>query len=201
MGRRQVFTEQAIIDAARALAASGGPNSATMNGLAKHLCAPVGSLYHRFPSRAALLARVWLETVALFQGALLRGLRDAAAPVGEIARQTVLFCEANPEHARLLVVHRAEDFLGRDIPPSFSEWARDLGEQLHEGLRRFARERLWSVSTAAIRRVTLAVIDIPYAAVRPHLVHGERIPRVLEDWVARAADAVFPLRDEGEGAV
>jgi AcrR family transcriptional regulator len=168
-----------------------------MNGLAKYLRAPVGSLYHRFPSRTALLGRVWLETVALFQSGLLRSLRDAAVPVGEIARQTVLFCEANPEHAQLLVVYRSEDFLGRDVPPVLADWARDLGEQLHEGLRRFARERLWSASTAATRRVTLAVVDIPYAAARPHLMRGERIPRFLEDWVARAADAVFPPREEG----
>ena len=192
MGRRPVFAEVDMIDAARELIASEGPAAMTMQRLARRLRAPIGSLYHRFPSRSALLAKTWLETIAFFQGQFLRLLRSADTQVGEIARQYVTLCEMHPDHAQLLHLYRNSDFLDDAAPPELNEWARDLEKRKQEGLRRFARERLWSLSPSAIRRAAFAVLDIPYAAVRPHLVRGERLPPFLGELVARAAAAVFP---------
>src|SRR5512136_384862 len=92
MGRRPVFSDSAILQATRVLAAREGPADVTMQEVAVRLGAPIGSLYHRFPSRSALLARAWLETVALFQEGFLRQLQEPGARIGEIAAYTLRFC-------------------------------------------------------------------------------------------------------------
>ena len=60
------------MDAAMRLVAEGGPNAATVAGIAGALGAPVGSIYHRFKSRDLLLARLWIRTVKRFQVGFLR---------------------------------------------------------------------------------------------------------------------------------
>ena len=49
----------AVRDAAR-VAARVGPSHATIGLIAREANAPVGSVYHRYPSRGALLAEAWI---------------------------------------------------------------------------------------------------------------------------------------------
>ena len=72
MGRRKRFTHNEFIDAAVMLIAENGPGALTISALSERIGAPVGSVYHRFPSRDVLLAELWLKIVESFQGKFLR---------------------------------------------------------------------------------------------------------------------------------
>ena len=54
MPRPARFTLDELLDAAAALLAADGPAAVTMSAVARAAHAPSGSMYHRFPTRAAL---------------------------------------------------------------------------------------------------------------------------------------------------
>ena len=54
MPRPAIFTLDELLDAAAALLAADGPSAVTMSAVARAAGAPSGSMYHRFPTRAAL---------------------------------------------------------------------------------------------------------------------------------------------------
>lgn len=60
MVRLARYSADAIVQAAIALTAEGGPSAASMAAIAQKIGAPTGSLYHRFDSRAAILATGWV---------------------------------------------------------------------------------------------------------------------------------------------
>ena len=63
-----------ILDAARTLVLRDGPRAASVAAIARESGAPVGTLYHRFGSRDAVLAAAWLRALERFQaGALAAG--------------------------------------------------------------------------------------------------------------------------------
>ena len=57
MGRPARIFPADLIKAASKIAARLGPARATIAAIAKEAGAPVGSMYHRYPSRGALLVR------------------------------------------------------------------------------------------------------------------------------------------------
>ncbi|MCA1655082.1 MAG: TetR/AcrR family transcriptional regulator, partial [Pseudonocardiaceae bacterium] len=73
MARTRLHTDERILDAARDLWLAD--RAVTTGGISERSGAPVGSLYHRFGSRDALLASLWLRTVRRFQ----EGLTTAVA--------------------------------------------------------------------------------------------------------------------------
>ena len=54
MPRPARFTRDELLDAAAALLAADGPSAVAMSVVARAVGAPSGSMYHRFPTRAAL---------------------------------------------------------------------------------------------------------------------------------------------------
>ena len=87
MGRPARYDVDSLLDGAVALAASGGPAAVTMTAVASAVGAPSGSVYHRFPTRAALLSALWLRTLERFHAGLL-----AAAAAGDpvtVAQHTI----------------------------------------------------------------------------------------------------------------
>ena len=73
-----------FVDAATRLFAEGGVRALTMNAVAREISAPSGSIYHRFPDRAALLAAMWFRTTGDFQRGYLDVLGDPATPAGAV---------------------------------------------------------------------------------------------------------------------
>ena len=69
MGRTAQFDREELLLTAASVAAAGRP--LTIQSLAEATGAPVGSIYHRFESREALLAEAWLLAVRHFQTCLL----------------------------------------------------------------------------------------------------------------------------------
>jgi AcrR family transcriptional regulator len=178
MPRPARFDVQGILDAAQLLVAAEGPAGVTMAAVARALGAPSGSVYHRFPSRGALLAALWLRTVDDFQAGFLAALRGRD-PAGA-ARYVVAWSRDHAEPARVLL-HGMAAYAPAEWPAGDRRRAAAANERLIEALR----------AVGPLESVTIALVDLPYAVVRRHLLAGTPIPAGAERIVATAARAIL----------
>lgn len=187
MPRPQRYNIDALLDAAAEILASRGPAAVTMSAVARAVGAPSGSMYHRFPTRAALCARLWLRTHERFHTGLMAALTVATDPrecCVAAARFVVGWARDEPIHAQVLLV--GADALGRDDwPPDCLRRYDELRHEVVEALRGLRRP-------GDGERVAAAAIDIPYAVVRRHLCSGTRIPDAVDDIVEVCARALVP---------
>jgi AcrR family transcriptional regulator len=185
MGRPAKFTEDQMLDATLRLVARGGPGAATVAGLAQALDAPVGSIYHRFRSRDLLLGRLWVRTVRRFQrgflDALAAGDPDAAALAA--ARHVVAWTREHLDEAQVLLLYRREDLAAR-WPPDLAGELSDLNAEVESALAAHARRRYGEAGPDALQRVVFALVDVPYAAGRRHLLAGRPPPPSVDELVA-----------------
>ena len=193
MPRPAKFTEGQILDAALRLVAEGGPGAATIAGIAGLLGAPVGSIYHRFRSRDLLLARLWMRTIKNFQGGFLEalGVDDVDEAALGAALYNVRWTREHLNEARVLLLYRREELAER--------WPEELGEELatinadvEAAVRNHARRRYGgAVDAAALRRVVFALVDVPYAVGRRHLIQGEPPPPLADELVTETLQCVL----------
>src|SRR5262245_2362455 len=185
MPRPALFTLDELLDAAAALLAADGPAAVTMSAVARAAVAPSGSMYHRFATRAALCGELWLRTEERFHAGFTAALSTSADPQDRCvaaARFTVQWCRDHPVEAQVLLT--GADALGA------AEWPDELTgrrKRLHRALRRNL-----AGLTVDPDRVTAAVIDIPYAVVRRHLIAGHAIPASADAIVEQCARALIP---------
>jgi AcrR family transcriptional regulator len=189
MGRPARFDADLLLDAALDLAAGGGPEAVTMAAVAERAGAPSGSVYHRFAGRPALLAALWLRTVARFQERYLAALAadgdPGAAAVGA-ARVVIEHSRAHPRDAAVLL-EGARAFGSASWPAGALEEARGHAADVDAALRALA-VRLGLRGVAGRERVVLAVVDVPYAVVRRHLrAEGVVPPRAVAQVEAATA--------------
>jgi AcrR family transcriptional regulator len=180
MARPARYSVDELLDAAAVLLADDGPAAVSMSAVARAVGAPSGSIYHRFPTRAALCGELWMRTEERFQG----GFADALASPGATtercvaaARFTVQWCREHPVEARVLLA--GADALDRTAWP---EPVAARRRRLHRSVNRLLAEL-----DVDPDRLSAALIDVPYAVVRRHLVAGQRIPEtadvIVEDCV------------------
>ncbi|MFC4908453.1 TetR/AcrR family transcriptional regulator [Actinomadura gamaensis] len=177
-----------LVDAAVRLAAAEGPAAVTMAAVAKASGAPNGSVYHRFPNRAALLSELWIRTVERFQDGYLAALAshpDPARAGAAAARHVVSWSRANPEQAAVLL-HGAEA-LGRKEWPAAQAARADAGTERARAALASLAKRLDASTPVDVDRVTLAVVDLPLALVRRHLRAGAPLPAHAEDLAEECA--------------
>jgi AcrR family transcriptional regulator len=196
VGRPARYSAEAILDAAAQLVAAHGPAGSTIGAIADSLGAPTGSIYHRFGSKDVLLAELWLQTVETFQIGFQASLsgpqpRDAGL---DGALYTPRWVRAHPVPARLLLLHSREDFLPGGWPEEVIERAAALTKQGEVALYSFAHRALGATDAPTMRRARYAVIDLPYAAVRPHVRAGKPPPPDVDELIADAYRAVIPAR-------
>src|SRR3954470_21795085 len=103
MARPARFSDADLLAAAAHVAAEGGPAAATVGAIAKAAGAPTGSLYHRFPSRDALLGTLWLDLVGRFQAGWIEALEDGDAEAAIL--HTLAWVRAHATEARLLLLY------------------------------------------------------------------------------------------------
>jgi AcrR family transcriptional regulator len=173
-----------------------------MSAVSRATGAPSGSLYHRFPSRAALCGELWLRTIDRFQTgflALLTSDDDPATSCVIAAQYVIGWCRREPEQAQVL--------LAGPQPFCRDEWTADLERRndkatksLRTALRSIAR-RLGLGERPTGERVITAVADIPYAVVRRHLRSGTSIPPNAEVIVEVCVRALLdtPLTEPASG--
>lgn len=200
MPRVSKFGEEKILAAARRLAATHGPAGATIGAISRSLGAPTGSIYHRFASRDVLLATVWLRAAAAFQDAVFERLAgavprdaglDAALYMAERVRE-------DPGEARLLLLHRREDFVDRGWPATFRRRAAQLAQQIETELRAFSRRLCGREDVRTVRMVAYAVIEAPFAAIRRHVAAKESPPPYVDPLIRATYEAVMDLLLRGD---
>jgi len=179
-----------MVAEAAAIVAARGIDAFSMDALGEALGAPMGSIYYRFDSRDALLGQVWLSEVERFQ-AYWASAADQSACVGELAAATVVYARRHRARARVLMLHRADEFLGDDVPESVRARALRLNATLPRTLRELSARWCGSARTRDLGALRFAVIDVPLAAVRPYLEQDQSIPAWMEDATSAAAEAAW----------
>jgi AcrR family transcriptional regulator len=174
MPRPALHATDDLLDAARELILEAGPRSVGIRHIAERSGAPSGSLYHRFRSRDNLVALAWLRAVRRFQDGFVAALQtpEPRGAVREAVRWSVEFALASPGDTRLLLCYSQADLL--DATPAVEVLAElaAVNDALERALRALARRLFGSAGAVAVERTTYAVIDLPYAALRRHVLAG-----------------------------
>lgn len=182
-----------ILNAAASLVAARGPSAATITAIGTAIGAPSGSIYHRFRSRDELLGRLWLTKAEFFQNLWAAALQgpDARRAGLEAALSLPRAVRDDFEGARIMLLHRREDFLSQSWPPEMQKEAERLGQQVKEALADITR-RLFVRNTIPARHVaTFAVLDLPFSAVRRFVSAGQTPPALLDGLITSAYAAVI----------
>jgi AcrR family transcriptional regulator len=193
MARPAKHSSEAILDAARSLLLDGGPRAASVAAIAAASGAPVGTLYHRFGTRDALLAEVWLRAVTRFRDAYLAAAAadDPRAAGAAMATAVVAFARAEPADARLLLSTGLPDLLDGAVPSALSARLEAINVPLARALRALARRCYGRADARHVDRVQLAVVDLPAGALRRWARDGGAPPSWAESEVAAAAARVL----------
>ena len=183
-----------MLDVARDLLLEGGAHGATVEAISRASGAPTGSIYHRFGSRDELVTRLWMRAVRRSQAAFLEALDvgDPAAAAVRAGLSIFDFCRAEARDARLLVTFRYEDLV-RAAPAegALADELCELNRPVEAAVADLARALYGRASRAALDRVLLVVFDLPYGAVRRHLIAGAEPPEQLRTALARALEAAI----------
>lgn len=185
MARPPRYDQDRLLDAAVELAGTAGPPAVTMAAVAKAAGAPSGSVYHRFPSRPALLAALWLRTVERFQEGWLAAL--AAGDPAAASRHVIAWSRAHRREAAILQ-YGPHDYAQPDWPAPDRQRAEQGNRRVREALETLAGAL---GATAHLDQVTLAVIDLPLAIVRRPLRTGDPIPPGAESLAERGTRALL----------
>jgi len=196
MGRPPKFTDEGILDAAAQIAATSGPAAATMAAIGGCIRAPNASIYHRFRSRDELLGKVWLGKAAVFQHNFVQALAHADATQAGLQAALSLpnSTRADFNGARILLLHRREDFLSGAWPAEMQEEARRLGAQVKQALSALTKRLYGTTAEAARRRTTFAVLDVPFAAVRRYVGANQVPPKEVDEFITTTYLAMVPKR-------
>jgi AcrR family transcriptional regulator len=187
MVRLAKFTEASIIDAAIELVAHCGVAAVSIAAIAGKAGAPTGSVYHRFESRGAILARAWLRVKADFR-------QDVACHWTEghtwaAVSGFLQWCRDKPVYAKFLL--QCEDC------PVFSD---PLSAELNAALEAeqdaldlcfrqcLAHMQRLGAEAEAILRFTL--FSSPIAMIKPYLLQDLGIPARIDDVLRASHDAV-----------
>jgi AcrR family transcriptional regulator len=187
-----VFDAEDILDTAVRLIARDGASAATASAVAREIGAPSGSIYHRFPSRDLLVARLWLRTVSRFQEGFEAALAipDVEEAADAAATHTPRWCREHIDEACVLVLHRRRD-LTTAWPDELGRELDELGERLGSAIRGFARRRFASANAMVLDHVRFALVDVPYAAVRRYIGDRQAPPAGVDRMILTACRAVL----------
>ncbi|WP_291869329.1 TetR/AcrR family transcriptional regulator [Bradyrhizobium sp.] len=178
--------------AAGDIVALRGPGGATIAEIGHAIGAPSGSIYHRFHTRDELLGRLWLNKAAFFQDRWTTALNEPDAEKAGLAAALSLPRAVREDFkgARVMLLHRREDFLSESWPAEMKAEAERLKAQLENALVRITRRLFGRNSVFARQVATFAVLDLPFSAVRRFVAMGRVPPPAIDDLVADAYKAI-----------
>jgi AcrR family transcriptional regulator len=181
---RLVHDTSAILDAAARLLTADSSDAITIASVIREAGVPSGSVYHRFPNRAALLAAVWNRAVQRFHDELYPLFTgEPVTAAATLGRRTVSWCRANPADARVLLAGLAA-FEPAAWPTESRTWREADQDRWEEHLRSLMTG-LKTATGLRTAEILLIVVDLPYAAVRRYLSTNREIPAPLDDMVER----------------
>ncbi len=192
MGRPRQYDEAQILEGAKRISAESGPQKLTIAAVAERAGVPVGSIYHRYASRDEILAAVWLDFVEGFQARWLAEIEGADVVTAGLAavRFACDWVRRHPCEARLMLLHRREDFASERWPASYRRRAEALARRAEAGVRQYAMRLTGRAGTAQVRAVRFALVDLPTAALKRDTEVGvppsEDVERLVLDTCAYA---------------
>ena len=188
MPRKSLHAPEAMLDVARDLLLEEGAHGATIEAISAVSGAPTGSIYHRFGSRDELVTRLWMRAVRRSQAAFLDAVdvEDPAMAAVSGGMSIFDFCRAQPRDARLLVSFRYEDLVRAAPQGPLADELRELNRPVEAAVAGLARALHGRATPAAVGHVLLVVFDLPYGAVRRHLIAGVDPPQRLRADLERA---------------
>lgn len=193
MPRPAKHDERSILAAAALIAAAHGPAAATIGAIGTAMGAPSGSIYHRFKTRDELLGRLWLSKAAYFQDRWAKALQGTDAREAGLRAALSLPKAVRDDFAgaRILLLHRREDFLSATWPKEIRVEADRLGAQVSDMLDDITRRLFGRNSPANRQAATFAVLDLPYSAVRRFVSAGEPPPQKIDALISKAYFAII----------
>ena len=182
MGRPVRHAEATILESAKRLSAEIGPHRLTIAAVAARSGAPVGSIYHRYASRDEILAAVWLDLVEQVQEHFLAELEGGEPVKAGLAgvRQSLRWIRGHPLEARLMLLHRREDFAAERWPGSYQRRAEVLAAKAGESFQRYAARLLGRGGPLELRTVRFVLVDLPMAAFKRDIEAGVSPSRSVE---------------------
>ncbi|WP_288798240.1 TetR/AcrR family transcriptional regulator [uncultured Arsenicicoccus sp.] len=193
MARPAKFTADDLLDGAlRAVAAHGA--SATVAQVAQDVGAPIGSIYHRFPSREHLFVALWLRSIRAFHVGLL-ATRELDDPRDALLAQAVhvpRWCREHPDVAVAMTLYRQRELLAAP-PAGLEEEVRTLNDDVW-ALGRAQAAGFYGRRDEHLEQVmALAVRQCPYGLMRPFIGSRMPMPPWLDDACVAAAAAILDL--------
>jgi AcrR family transcriptional regulator len=187
MGRPSQYGAAQIVESAKHVSAEIGPQKLTIAKVAERAGVPVGSIYHRYTSRDEILAAVWLELVEEFQAQFLAELegQDAVRAGLAAVRYACRWIRRHPREARLLLLHRREDFASDRWPVRYRRRAEGLANGGTASLTAYATRLTGHGGATTVRVVRFALVDLPTAALRRDIEAGVAPAKGIEDMLLR----------------
>lgn len=188
MGRKAHFKNEEFIDSAIQIIAEEGLGALTIAGLSTRVTAPIGSVYHRFPSRDALIAELWLNIIESFQNEWLKLLQTDG-------REATLFCldwaRNHPSEARVMLLYRMEDLVSGDWPKDLQKRAQRLSNELREGVAAFTKKQFGKVTNEYMDRTLFALHDAPMGILRRYLQDNKTPAKSVANIILETYDAII----------
>lgn len=185
MGRLRQFQPVEIHKGLCNILRTYGFGGFSMQAVAAHLGIPIGSLYHRYPSKTDMVADLWVSVIESFQEEFAQTLRSEKDPREGGQRAAVFvakWMEREPEFAYLLSNVRREDL-------NHDRW--DSLHRQREKKLQLQLKKLWvDWSTAAFKtkptaedvfRVKSVIVDIPLAVCKPFI--GKKFPEYIFEFI------------------
>ncbi len=192
MARPPKFHEDVILDAALLEGAELGFERVSASRVAKRLKAPSGSLYHRYPSRDVLMARLWLRTVDRFQAAYLAAITGEGTAVERARRAAQLvvrWAADHPTETHLLTRYRQRDLLQGTMPADVANQADGINKRAAKVLAELAVELDPDNPDSA--RLKFACVTVPMAAARDVLSKSGPSAETAISLVLETVDALL----------
>jgi AcrR family transcriptional regulator len=182
-----------MLDAARDLMLDDGAQAATVEAIAEASGAPIGSIYHRFGSRKALITRLWMRAVYRSQASFVAAMEQPDAKEAAVAAALSLFdfCQEHPADARLLASFGREELIGVTPAGPLADELKELNRPVERAVLALAKRLYGKRTRRALDRTLLAVFDLPYGATRRLLINGQRLPPALRRDLETAVRAVI----------
>ena len=173
MGRKAYFKNEEFISAAIEVISENGLNALTIAALAGRINAPVGSVYHRFPSRDALLAEVWISIIESFQKEFIAKLREDGL---EATLSCLEWVRRHPHEARIMLLYRMQDLMSDKWPEEMQKRARRLNNDMRDAVVSFIKKQFGRVTRENTDRVIFATFDAPIGIIRRYLLENKVPP-------------------------
>jgi len=181
MARQALFTSQAFVDAAIELVAEGGSAAATLQAIGRKVGGPTGSIYHRFQSRAEIMATAWISIHGQFGRRLKAALEQggalaAALAIPDWARKDAL-------RARFLLLNDPGSLIGGSPPEALRGAIEREEQELEAAFQDYVQSVAGAEEAGDLETQTRArflIFDAPIALTSPHLAAGEPVPAFVD---------------------